>query len=408
MSWLLLAPVLGCFQRSPNVTPPNAEAVQTDGELRPPVEQRSPNASGQTPAFEGQTRAPQPSAQSRFTLETVAEGMRIIWGLEFLPDGRMIVNERPGRMRIVSQDGTVGEPIAGLPEIVAVDQAGLLDVALDPAFAENRYVYASYAEPRTGNINGTAVFRARLSDDERSLQDLTVIFRQEPGWNSTKHYGSRLVFTPDGNLFVTLGERSKSEPRQLAQDPTNHIGTVVRIRPDGSVPEDNPFVGRSEGADEVWSYGHRNLQAATLDGAGQLWTVEHGPRGGDELNRPQPGTNYGWPVITYGENYNGQPMGAGITAQDGLEQPVYYWDPVIAPSGMDVYDGTLFPGWSGNLLIGGLQAQAVVRLDVRDGRVFTEEWLDVGTRVRDVKVGPDGAVYVGTDVGDILRLVPAT
>jgi len=405
MCTLFVVSILGCFSRGPNPTPPDA-ATPPGRDLRPPVETRSPNAPDQTPASEDQTRAPQPAAPSRFSIEQVAEGLGIPWSIEFLPDGRILVSERPGQLRIVD-DGELGAPIGGLPEVEARGQGGLLDLALDPDFEDNRWVYFSFAEPRGGSGNGTSVGRGRLADDERSLQDVEIVFRQQPAWDSRLHFGSRLVFAPDGTLFVTLGERGNAEPRQLAQDPTNHLGSIVRIHPDGTVPDDNPFVGDAERRPEIWSFGHRNLQAATLDGEGQLWTVEHGPQGGDELNRPEPGKNYGWPVITYGENYNGQPIGEGITSRAGLEQPVYYWDPVIAPSGMDFYDGDRFASWKGDLLVGGLQAQAVVRLSMKDGRVYTEEWLDIGARVRDVKVGPDGAVHVATDEGTILRLVPS-
>ncbi len=401
----LLFSVLACSSRvSP--TPPNAETPSSD-DLRPSVEQRDPNASGQEPAFEGQTRAPQPRGPSRFSIEPVVDGLGLPWAIEFLPDGQLLVTERPqATLRTVAPDGTLGPPITGLPEIVVRNQGGILDVALPPDFAESRMVYVSYSEPRGGDDNGTSVLRGRLDERATALTDVEVIFRQQPARDSGHHFGSRLVFGKDGNLFVTLGERGNAS--ELAQDPSNHIGAVVRIRPDGSVPEDNPFVGDATGADEVWSYGHRNLQSATLDLGGRLWTVEHGPKGGDELNRPEPGKNYGWPVITYGENYNGSPVGDGITAREGLEQPVYYWDPVIAPSGMDVYSGSAFPNWEGDLLVGGLKAEAVVRLTLRDDRVYTEEWLDIGGRARDVKVGPDGYVYVAIDNGgQIVRLVPS-
>ena len=401
---LLIAPVLGCSSRGPVPTPPDAETPSSD-DLRPPIEDRSPNANGQVPAFEGQTRAPQPAGPSRFSIETVAEGLTIPWSVEFLGDGRLIVSERPGRLRIVEANGSLGEPLSGVPEVAARGQGGLLDIGLPPDFASSRLVFLTYSEPRDGRENGTSVVRGRLSDDRTALENVTVIFRMQPGRDSGHHFGSRIVFTDDGNLFVTLGDRGGS--MQMAQDPTNHLGSVLRLRPDGSVPDDNPFVDHAQNRPEIWSYGHRNLQAATLDGQGRLWTVEHGPQGGDELNQPQPGVNHGWPIITYGENYNGQPIGDGITAQEGLQQPIYYWDPVIAPSGMDYYDGELFPQWQGDLLVGGLRAEAVVRLTLKDDRVYTEEWLDVDARARDVKVGPDGAIYVATDDGTILRLVPS-
>ncbi len=411
--WTVLG--LGCSAGpagDDEATPSGDTAPETPPEeLRRPVQRGStPNAPEQSPAFAEQTRAPQPAERTRFTTEVVAGGLERPWGLEVLPDGRLIVTEKPGRLRIVAADGRLGDPIAGVPDVTAAsDQGGLLDVALAPDFASSRMVYLSYAEDRGAGANGATVARARLSDDETELEGpLDVIFRQMPAWASTKHYGCRLVFAPDGNLFVTLGERSNPEPRELAQDPTNHLGTVVRIAPDGSVPDDNPFVGDPAGADEVWSYGHRNPQSATLDGEGRLWTVEHGPAGGDELNRPLAGRNYGWPEITYGENYNGAPIGEGLTEKAGMEQPVYYWDPVIAPSGMAYYDADLFEGFRGDFLIGGLQAQAVVRLSMRGDLVYTEEWLDVGARVRDVRVAPDGSILALVDAssGQILRLTP--
>ncbi|MEN0068561.1 MAG: PQQ-dependent sugar dehydrogenase [Myxococcota bacterium] len=403
LNLLLASVVVGC-SKGTTPTPPDAQTPSSD-DLRPPVEQRTPNAPSQSPAFDGQTRAPQPAAPSRFSIETVADGLDIPWSIEFIGSDEMLVTEREGRLRVVSKDGTLSAPLQGVPSVHATGQGGLLDVALDPDFETNRMVYLSFSEFRGNEENGTSVARGRLSDDQTRLENTEVIFQQQPAWRSSHHFGSRLVFAPDGNLFVTTGERGSAS--ELSQDPSNHIGSVLRIRPDGSVPEDNPFVGDATARDEVWSYGHRNLQSATLDASGRLWTVEHGAKGGDELNHPEPGKNYGWPVITYGENYNGLPVGDGITAQEGLEQPVYYWDPVIAPSGMASYEADAFPGWKGDLLIGGLRSEVVVRLTMRNNKVYSEEWLDVGTRVRDVKVGPDGFVYLATDQGTILRLVPS-
>jgi glucose/arabinose dehydrogenase len=377
----------------------------------PPVPQAAPNASGQKPAFVGQTRATE--QHSELTLETkeVAAGLAHPWAVEFLPDGRMLVTERDGRMRVVSQEGHVSDPIDGLPEVDARDQGGLLDVVLSPSFARDRTIYWSYAELRDGGANGTAVARARLTEDLGRVENVEVIFRQMPSWRSTKHFGSRLVWDGEGHLYVTLGERSLPEPRKLAQDLGTHLGKVVRINPDGSVPEDNPFVGREGIMPEIWTYGHRNIQGAVLHPeTGELWTIEHGARGGDELNQPQPGRNYGWPVITYGEDYSGKPIGEGITAREGMEQPVYYWDPVIAPGGMLFYTGDLFRSWKGDLLVASLRPGALVRLDMAGGRVVGEEHLltDVG-RLRDVAQGPDGALWVITDKddGELLKLTPS-
>lgn len=337
--------------------------------------------------------------------ETFVDGLEHPWALAFLPDGRLLVTERPGRLRVVSGPGRLSEPVRGVPEVYASGQGGLLDVAIDPKFAENRRIYLSYAEPGDGGA-GTAVARARFAEDR--LEDVQVIYRQQPKVRSRNHFGSRLVFAPDGTLFVTQGDRF--DYSEAAQDLSNHIGKIVRIRPDGSVPPDNPFVGKSGARPEIWSYGHRNVQAAALDPrTGRLWTVEHGARGGDELNQPQAGRNYGWPVISYGVHYSGLKIGEG-TAKPGMEQPVYYWDPVIAPSGATFYRGDAFPGWKGSLLVGSLRG-ALVRLVIENGKVAREEryLAELGERIRDVQEGPDGLIYVVTDAsrGRVLRVQPA-
>lgn len=361
-----------------------------------------PQAQGQAP------RSPTPKAtEGVVRVETVARGLEHPWALEFLPDGRMIVTERPGRLRIVDRSGGVSAPLAGVPEVQTGGQGGLLDVALDPSFTDSRLIYLSYAEPGEGGA-GTAVARARLG--ENRLEGLEVIYRQQPKVQGGNHFGSRLAFTRDGKLFITQGERYSE--REKAQDLSTLFGKVVRINPDGSVPDDNPFVGRPGARPEIWSYGHRNVQAATIHPeTGQLWTVEHGARGGDELNHPEAGKNYGWPVITYGIDYSGARIGEG-TAKPGMEQPVYYWDPVIAPSGMQFYTGDKFPGWKGSVLIGSLRG-ALVRLELQGGRVVREERYSDGeleNRIRDVKQGPDGLVYVVTDEsnGRILKVSPAS
>lgn len=352
------------------------------------------------------------SERAAFQVRDFATGLENPWGAAFLPDGRLLVTERPGRLRVVGRDGVVSPPLAGVPEVVAQGQGGLLDVALSPNFAADRTIFASFSEPRARGRNGTSVFRARLVDDPRAprLEDLTVIFRQEPSWTNTLHFGSRLVFARDGTLFVTVGERSDDETRVQAQDLASGLGKVFRINPDGSVPRDNPFVARPGTQPAIWSYGHRNMQSAALDGTGRLWTVEHGPRGGDELNHPEAGLNYGWPEVTYGIEYRGAKVGRGLTQRAGTEQPVYYWDPVIAPSGMDLYTGNQFPDWSNAFLVGGLRSECVVVLRMVDGRVATEERIPIGARVRDVKSGPDGAVYILTELDGggsrILRMTP--
>jgi aldose sugar dehydrogenase len=359
---------------------------------------------------QGQTGPAQRSPQSRptegmVTAETVASGLEHPWALAFLPDGRILVTERPGRVRVVSPTGRVSEPLDGVPKVQTGGQGGLLDVAVDPNFTENRLIYLSYAEPGEGGA-GTAVARGRLG--EAQLEDVQVIYRQQPKVEGSGHFGSRLVFAEDGTLFVTQGDRQAY--REQAQDLGSGLGKLVRINPDGSIPKDNPFVGRSGARPEIYSYGHRSMQAAALHPeTGQLWTVEHGARGGDELNHPEKGKNYGWPVITYGRDYSGAKIGEG-TAKQGMEQPVYYWDPVIAPSGAVWYTGDRYPGWKGSLLVGSLQPGALVRLTVEDGKVTKEErhLAELGDRIRDVQQGPDGLLYVVTDEdeGQLIRVVP--
>ncbi len=341
---------------------------------------------------------------------TVADGLSHPWALAFLPDGGMLVTERPGALRHVTADGTVSGPISGVPDVDAGGQGGLLDVALDPDFAASRLVYLSYAEAGEGG-NGTAVARGRLSDDLSALSGVEVIFRQQPKLPSSAHFGSRLVFDGDGHLFVTLGERSAARFRGQAQDLDSHLGKIVRINPDGSVPDDNPFIGRDDVLPEIWSYGHRNVQAAAIaPHSGVLWEIEHGPRGGDELNIVEPGANYGWPVVTLGINYDGTQVGEGLEQAEGMVDPIYSWTPVIAPSGMIFYGGAAFPDWQGNLFVGGLASTALVRLELDGDRVVREERLleSLGLRIRDVAQAPDGAILVVTDEdnGEILRIGP--
>jgi glucose/arabinose dehydrogenase len=340
-------------------------------------------------------------------VQTVARGLDHPWALAFLPDGRMLVTERSGQLRLVESSGLLSEPLAGVPPVAARGQGGLLDVALDPSFTESHLVYLSYSEPGDGGTAGTAVARGRLGAGR--LDDLRVIYRQQPKVSGGNHFGSRLVFARDGTLFVTQGDRFGH--REKAQDLSSGLGKIVRVNRDGTVPRDNPFVGRDGARPEVWSYGHRNVQAAALHpDTGQLWTVEHGARGGDELNHPEAGKNYGWPVITYGIDYSGAKIGEG-TAKPGMEQPVYYWDPVIAPSGMVFYTSDRYPGWKGSAFIGSLRPGLLVRLTLENGRVAREEryLAEVGERIRDVRQGPDGLLYLLTDAADgrLLRLDPA-
>jgi glucose/arabinose dehydrogenase len=361
------------------------------------------------PAAAEQTRAPAQATKQSFRVETYAKGLAHPWGLAFLSGGRLLVTERPGRMRLVAKDGRLSQPLENVPEVATGAQGGLLDVALSPDFASSSSIFFSFAERRGGGT-ATTVARAKLiiAGDGGRLDDVKVVFRQQPAGLGGIHFGSRLVFARDGSLFVTLGDRGQ---REMAQDLGTHYGKVVRLRPDGAVPPDNPFVTKAGAAPEVWSYGHRNVQAAALNPVtGKLWTIEHGARGGDELNIPLAGRNYGWPVITYGRDYSGARIGEG-TAKAGLEQPVYYWDPSIAPSGMAFYAGKLFPEWKGSLFVGALRGQALHRLVLDGDVVVGEEVLlrDLGERIRDVRAGPDGAVWLLTDSpqGRVLRIVPA-
>lgn len=326
-------------------------------------------------------------------VEKMVGGLERPWGFEFLPDGGIIVTERPGRLRIW-RDGRLSPPLAGLPKIRAGGQGGLLDVALARDFARTGEIYLSYSGPVGLFSSQTRVARARLAGDR--LEGVKIIFRQEPAESTSHHYGSRIAVAPDGSLFVTLGERGQ---REEAQNPANHLGAVIHILRDGSPHPDNPFIGNGRGwRPEIWSYGHRNPQGVDIGPDGTLWTVEHGPKGGDEINRPLPGRNYGWPVIGYGVHYNGAKVGVG-TAAPGMEQPVHYWDPSIAPSSLAVYDGSMFPEWRGDLLVGALKFQLIARLDMEDGAVVGEERLLAGAygRIRDVKIAPDGAIWFATD-----------
>jgi len=387
-----------------------APAAAIDPDCRP-LETREPNAAGQKPTFVGQTRACEAASGVALEVQVLADGLERPWAVEPLPDGSgFLVTERPGRMRFVSAAGALGEPIAGLPAVDARGQGGLLDVALSPSFASDRTIYWSYAEPRDGG-NGTAVARGVLSDDRRRVGEVQVIFRAQPTFDGTAHFGSRLAFDADGLLYVTTGDRSVASMREHAQRLDSHMGKVLRLRPDGSAPPDNPFAGRADALPEIFSLGHRNTQSAAFDGQGRLWIVEHGTQGGDELNLVAAGGNYGWPQVAFGEEYSGRSLPATATTQQGFEDPVYYWDPVIAPSGAQFYDGDAFAGWRGNLFVGALKERRLVRLVIDGDRVVGEEHLlvDRRKRVRDVRQGPDGALYVVTDEtnGELWRVAPA-
>lgn len=350
-------------------------------------------------------RSPTPNPiEAPLRTTVIAKGLDHPWGLDFLPDRSMLVTERAGRLRRVAPNGQVSDPLTGVPRAQVGGQGGMLDVAVSPDFARDRLVYVSYAEAGEGGA-GTAVARARLG--EGRLEDVQVIWRQTPKVSGPNHWGSRLVFARDGTLFVTTGDRFSYRDR--AQDLSTTLGKIIRINADGSVPKDNPFVNRAGARPEIWSYGHRNVQAAALHPqTGRLWTVEHGARGGDELNQPQAGKNYGWPVITYGIDYSGAKIGEGH-AKPGMEQPVYYWDPVIAPSGAVFYTGDAFPDWRGNLFIGSLNPGGLVRIALGGDRVTAEERYLAGIgRVREVAQGPDGLLYLLIDAsnGSMVRVEP--
>lgn len=360
------------------------------------------------PAFAGQFRAPRVDTGVEPRVVPVASRLVHPWGIAVLPGGDgYLVTERPGRLRHVARDGTVSPPITGLPEVVDARQGGLLDITLAPDFARTREIYWTYAKPVGDGLSATAAGTGRLSADMSRVLNARDIFVQTPGSTAPMHFGSRIVFDRNGrHVFVTTGEHSTARYRVLAQDLRTTYGQVIRLRRDGTVPANNPFVGQAGARPETWSYGHRNIQGATLI-EGDLWTIEHGPKGGDELNRPGAGRNYGWPVVSYGENYNGRAVGSGKSSGTGFEEPVYFWDPVIAPAGMTVYGGSTFPEWRGDLLISSLRPGGLVRLRLRQGRVIAEERLltELG-RVRDVAVDHDGSVLVLTDFkrGQLLRI----
>ncbi len=426
---LLTAVITACAQKNtPDAAKTSATAAST-ASTSPcaPLETRTANAPEQKPAFVGQTRGCAVKSNVAFDVTVLAKGLDKPWAVEPLPDGDLLITEKAGRLRIVSAKGEVGQPIngllpvgaggvssvsgqGGLPPITARGQGGLLDIALSPDFARDRTIFWSFSEQRTDG-SGTSVARGRLTEDRRNLEQVRVIFRAMPTYNNGLHFGSRLAFGPDNKLYITLGDRfDKATTRPQTQQLNSHLGKVIRINPDGSVPADNPFAKQSGAVPEIWTLGHRNVQAAAFDENGRLWTVEHGAQGGDELNLIEKGKNYGWAVISYGEEYSGEPIPGNITQREGYEQPVYYWDPVIAPSGAQFYTGNAFPSWRGSLFVGALREQRLVRLVIRDNRVVGEEHLltERGQRIRDVRQGADGALYVLTDQsdGELWKITP--
>ncbi len=349
--------------------------------------------------------APAPAVASKVEIKEIARGLAFPWALAFLPDGRMLVTERPGTMRFIAADGALSAPLAGVPDVYANGQGGLLDLALAPSFAQDATIFFSYAEAGEGGLAGTALAKARLADTR--LENVEVLFRQEPKLSQGGHFGSRIVFDGQGHLFLTLGE---NQQRPTAQKLDHLQGKIVRLNLDGSIPADNPFAGREGARPEIWSYGHRNSQGAALHPAtGQLWMSEHGPRGGDEINLPQPGANYGWPYATFGINYSGEPIPESVGTQiEGAELPRYYFERSPALSGMAFYFDDRFPPWQGSLFLGGLASRDLIRLQLDGEKVVVEERLlgNLGARIRDVRTGPDGFLYVLTDEADgkLLRI----
>ena len=367
-------------------------------------------AAGQRPAFPEQTNAPWPAETSAYRSEILATGLNHPWAIAFLPDGRMLVSERPGALRLIEASGKISAPLTGLPQILSGDTGGLLDVILDPAFKANNGIYFVYLEKR-GDLSGIAVARARL-DFRRHLprlRNVSVIFRAEPSAASKENVGSRLLFGKDGMLYVALGDRMRL--REQAQDLASHLGKIIRIAPDGKVPSDNPFVGVAGARPEIYALGFRNPEGLAVEPAtGLIWELENGAKGGDELNLVKPGANYGWPAISYGRNYDDSPIGTG-TARDRMEQPIYYWDPSIAPSGFTFYNSDKFPYWKGNIFLGALKGRRISRLVLENGRIIQEEQMlgELGSRIRTVTQGPDGALYILTDADNamLVRVIPA-
>jgi glucose/arabinose dehydrogenase len=409
----LVAALAGLLAACNGETPaPTASADQPGSATTPtrgaPVQQASTNKADAVPAFPEQTRAPEAKTNVTLNVEVLAEGIENAWAGALLPDdGSLLVTSQTGKLWLV----TPGKPkteVTGVPKVDARGQGGLLDISVGPDFMTNHTVYFTFSEDRGGGKNGTSLAKATLSADRKKLENVSVVFQQQPAWASTAHYGSNIEWDSAGNVYITLGERSDPEPRQLSQDLDTHIGKVVKLKADGTPADGNPFIGQANTKPEIWSYGHRNVQGAAIHpDTGKLWTIEHGPRGGDEINIPEAGKNYGWPVISYGIEYAGGPIGEGITVREGMEQPIYYWDPVIAPGDMIFYKGNLFP-WKGDLLIGSLGPNQIVRLDVEGDRVTGEERLltDQG-RIRDIIEAPDGALYVvAQDAGKLLRVTP--
>jgi glucose/arabinose dehydrogenase len=400
LAFLSCSILLACGASGPANTQGN-----TAGDSITPVETRAPNTN-YSPAFPGQTRIGGVKTKSAYQVSVVTAELNHPWGIVVMPDGRFLITEKPGTMRIVNMNGKISAPITGIPKVNASGQGGLLGLALDPSFAENRMVYWSFSESTTaGNL--TAIAKGRLADNEKTIESATVIYRAAPAYRGTLHYGGRLVFDKDGNLFISTGERSDLQTRPQAQYLNSALGKVLRITKEGKPAAGNPFLNRADAIPELYTYGHRNVQGLAIHPVtGDLWENEFGPRGGYEVNIIQPGKNYGWPTITYGIEYSGGTIGEGITQKEGLEQPVYYWDPVLSPSGMTFYKGDAIAEWKNNLFICGLNSNHIARLVIVNNKVTGEERIAAGEgqRFRDITNGKDGALYAVTDEGKLYRI----
>lgn len=374
-----------------------------------PIETRQPELATDKPAFPGQTRAPYTGASS-YKVAVITDKLKQPWSLAFLPDGKMLVTQKPGSMVVIAADGTVSAPISGVPAVYYRGQVGLLDVVLDRHFAANKRIFFSFCEPVGADKNNIAVASATLDEGALALSGVKVIFRAKPALPITvpANQGGRIALAPDGSLFVTIGDRSAVPPWTVAQRLDTDLGKIIHITTDGAPAPGNPFIGKPGALPEIWSIGHRSQEGLAFDPQGRLWEHENGPRGGDELNLIERGKNYGWPIITHGIDYSGQLINNGLTEKAGMVQPRYYWDPVIAPSGLAFYTGSLFPAWKGSVFVGGLRGKMLVRLTLKGTKVVGEEPLlvDLNSRIRDVRIGPDGAVYVLTDDTRLLKLTP--
>jgi glucose/arabinose dehydrogenase len=382
-------------------------AVTIEGE---PIERRAPEKTDDKPGFPGQTRAPY-HASVPFNVTQLTDKLRSPWSLAFLPDGTLLITEKPGTMRLMGADGALSAPLTGVPAVFYFGQVGLLDVALDPHFGANYRIFFTFSEPVGDSDSRIAIARARLDEAAGGLTDVRVIFRAVPALPAETlngNSGGRIAIGRDGNLFVSIGDRSLSPPWDVAQRLDTDLGKIIHITPDGAPAPGNPFIGKPDALPEIYTYGNRNPEGLAFDAKHRLWETEHGPRGGDKLNTPEAGKNYGWPVIVHGIDYPGMPIGAGITQKASMEQPRYYWDPVIAPSGLAFYTGNLFPQWKNSVFVGALRGMMLDRLTLSGTKVIAEEplLLDMHNRVRDVRVGPDGAVFVLTDNGKLLKLTP--